>query len=295
MKKFFSLFFSLILCLVLISSTVFAGTPWQNGYGTTVTTKTEGEISYYSAKGITLSYNSPTAEISNEIKKAFGNSDSATVTISFKIRATFTEDASANEMYVNTIIRAGKFCDAVKNDINEFENLYEGSLFEKIDSINIMVHNFEGDRLLVTNEWSDVEIELELYKEDLGEGIFEQWLLCFHNYNPLEEINTLELTDVIILPKDASTDTATSAPTKETPEPTFANTPTPTNSQATRPVMTKSPTKTLAPDSAQSIINQSGACTCNKTIPIVSIILASLALAIATVSLIITALGKNKK
>ncbi len=298
MKRILSILVISALCLALLSTTVFAAA-WQNGYGAKVEKKTDGSLTYYSATGITLSYQSPAAEISKLVMQAFGDGDDAIITISFKIRAKFVEDA-VEEANVDTIIRAGAFCDEVSIEREAFDDLYEGSFFKRIDKQNVMAHNFNGHRLLITSEWTDVEIELELYREDLGIGVFEQWFLCFQNYKPLEDIEAIELTDVTVTAADeaAPKPTATQAPTATEAPNGNGNIATPTattnsTDSSTRPVITKDPSKTLAPDSAQTVL--SGKCTCNSAIPVIAIILAAVALAVSVATLVITIIGKNKK
>lgn len=305
MKKLLCVISVILIFLTFLSTNVFAvqAPTWSKYMSKTMDEKkTENGESYYSFGGITQNYSSPGLDFGKLIAEK-KDSESITIEISFDARINYIDDDDPIEINMDTIIRGEGFTSALE-DKSAFADLYEGSFFKLINNSNIMAYGFNGHKITLTDQWESYNYTLELYNEDLGIGLFEKWFLCFQNYSDFQYIEALEFKNTVITvtgkgeaPAKTGTPAATKAP-EETKVPLKTEVPKKTESPITndkiedaRPIITKDPTKTIAPDSAVSSI-LANSCSCNNILPIIAIIISSLAL-LASICAIILVIRKK--
>lgn len=324
MKKLLSTLLVIVLMTALLSVNVFAAKDpvWKKYMSKTYEERTEDGEKVYAIGGLQYSYSTPGLEIGSLIKEK-ANSESITLTISFDARIDYVDDDDPIEVQLDAIFRGGGLSDALKDKEtmkDVWDENYEGSFFKYVSG-NLMAYGFKGSKITLDEEWQTITFEFELYNEDLGIGLFDEWYFCFQNYNPIDVIEYLEFKNTVVTvtgegeapaktPTPAKTPEATKAPAADaTPAPATAapaTTPAPAgdnDAEATRPVITKNPEKTIAPDSALATLianscncdqnaNAQNACTCNQTLPIIAIALSAVAL---VASLLAVALVIRKK
>jgi len=302
MKKFLSVLTIIALITVIFSINVFAA---KNPVWTKYMSKTYEEITQdgekiYAIGGFTASYSTPGLEIGSLIKEK-ANSESVTITISFDARVNYVDDDDPIDVQLDAIFRGGSLADILKDKEtmkDVWEENYEGSFFKYVSG-NIMAYGFQGAKIMLNEEWQTITFEFELYQEDLGIGLFDEWYFCFQNYNPIDVIECLEFKNTVVTVTDEGEAPAktpapkTEAPAKtETPAKTEAPTKTPAENavgEDTRPVITKNPEKTIAPDSALSaIIANSCNCEQNSTLNILlPTIISSISLLVSIIAIVL--------
>ena len=202
MKKIlYTLSVTVILALVL-SLNVFAESEikWTKGTSGALTEGKDGEDTYYSISGFKYSYSTPYAKIGKIIAE---NKDKETLTlnISFDGRIKYPQDDDPEDVNIDIIFRVDGLSDKL-TDKSNFEDLYEGSFFKLVGGSNIMAYNFKGSKITLNDQWQNISFDLELYKEDLGIGLWDEWILCFQNYKPLDMVEALELKNVKVSVSD---------------------------------------------------------------------------------------------
>ena len=76
----------------------------------------------------------------------------------------------------------------------------------------------KDSKITLNDKWKEISFEFELYKEDLGIGLWDEWILCFQNYKPLNGFEALELKNVKISASgEENTAAQTEAPVTKAP------------------------------------------------------------------------------
>ncbi len=308
MKKFLSVLTIIALITVIFSINVFAANEpvWTKYMSKTYEEITQDGEKIYAIGGLPYSYSTPGLEIGSLIKEK-ANSESITLTISFDARIDYVDDDDPIEVQLDAIFRGGGLADILKDKEtmkDVWEENYEGSFFKYVSG-NIMAYGFKGAKITLNEEWQTITFEFELYQEDLGIGLFDEWYFCFQNYNPIEAIECLEFKNTVVtVTGEGETPAKTPVPKTEAPAKTEtpAKTEAPTKTEApaktpaenavgedTRPVITKNPEKTIAPDSALSaIIANSCNCEQNSALNILlPTIISSISLLVSIIAIVL--------
>ncbi len=303
MKKILYGIVVIIIFAAILSVNVFAESEikWTKGMSEALTEEKDGNETYYSVSGFKYSYSTPYAKIGKIIKEN-ADKESVTLNISFEGRIKYPQGDDPEDVNIDIIFRADGFSEKLADKSN-FEDLYEGSFFKLVNNTNIMAYSFKDSKITLNDEWKEISFELELYNEDLGIGLWDEWILCFQNYKPLDGFEALELKNVKVSASDeGNTAAQTEAPVTKAPEQTetptintheATKTPTTDTSKETqRPIITKDPSKTVAPDSAMSSI-LANSCSCNQLLPIIAIIIAVISAALSVVAIVLSIRKKN--
>lgn len=280
MKNFLSLLTIIALITVIFSINVFAANEsvWTKYKSKTYEEITQDGEKIYAIGGFTANYSTPGLEIGSIIKEK-ANSESVTITISFDARVNYVDDNDPIEVQLDAIFRGENLADILTNKEtmkDVWEDNYEGSFFKYVNGGNIMAYGFKGARFTLNEEWQKITFEFVLFQEDLGIGLFDKWYFCFQNYNPIDAIECLEFKNTVV----------TVTGEGETPAKTPAEN---AVGEDTRPVITKNPEKTIAPDSALSaIIANSCNCEQNSSLNILlPTIISSISLLVSIIAIVL--------
>lgn len=186
-----------------------AGLVWtKGGAPNPLTVETENEVSYYKTGGITASYQSPYCNIYSEVKQILGQREEAEIEVSFDYFVTFKAEAEKTAS-AQVVMRAGDVSDAAKAIAKEeFSTLYEGTIFRKVDAVNIMSTSFSNSSVTFKETWQTFSSIIKVTQADLSDGLWEKWELCFNSIKDFENIASIgvkntQLKDVtpIVIPE----------------------------------------------------------------------------------------------
>lgn len=301
MKKILSTLAVIFLITALLSVNVFAAKDpvWKKYMSKTYEERSADGEKVYAIGGLTQSYSTPGLEIGSLIKEK-ADSESITLTISFDARIDYVDDDDPIEVNIDSIFRGGGLADILKDKEtmkDVWEENYEGSFFKYVGG-NLMAYGFQGSKITLNEEWQTITYEFELYNEDLGIGLFDEWYFCFQNYNPIEVIEFIEFKNTVVTvtgegeaPPKVEKPEATKAPeTANDPEKTDTATKAPETNEVTetdRPIINKDPAKTLAPDSALSSVI-AGSCNCNPALSVIAIIVSAVSILLSAAAIFLT-------
>lgn len=167
---------------------------WEKGMAETITSETVGEEVIYTAGGITASYKSPTADIYGKIKELLGTKNSEYIAIEFEYLASFRE-GKEKTADGKIMLRAGGISEAVnQTDKEAFSSIYPGTLFKKIDTINIMCSDgIVNNSVTFREQWQTFSSYIKVTQQDLSDGLWTQWNLCFSNIRNFENIESISI------------------------------------------------------------------------------------------------------
>lgn len=195
-----------------------------------VTKQTENGQDYWSADGVNNPWEAPGIEILPAMKKAIGNEDYVTVTVSFEMRATFKNAADADDFNVGVLIRA------YTEDgytVDDFKADYEGGFIKNSSDTNL-IGRFTNEEPISGSEWTKVSYDIEdLAAEDVNFDHFTSWMLCVDRISSemTGKIKTLDFKNVSVTVdggNDEQPDDNTGSNTGDTKPSAVANSPIPT-------------------------------------------------------------------
>lgn len=285
-NRFFAMLLAIVtvfalLCISVAAEESLISGEWKKGLAGAVAEKkdTDGTV-YYEATGIDAQYKSPTVDVYPGVKAAIDGKEMVTMTAAFEVRAVFSSDFPEG-INAKVTMRGGQVSEEAKAiDKAEFPDLYQGSLFTKIDTVNIMSVPVSM-RITVTDEWSTVSFVFDVYSEDLSDGIFDTWDLCLTEIAEVDSIISIQFKKVALTVEEEST---------ATPEPTKAPEETPEVTEA--PQKTEAPAVTETPIPTASI-GDSGEK--NNTVTYVLIAVGVVAVIGGIAATVILSKKKNKK
>ena len=306
MKKILSALIVIILMTSLLAVNAFAAKDptWKKYMAQTYEEKTEDGVTIYAIGGLPQNYSTPGLEIGSLIKEK-SDSESIILTISFDARINYVDDDDPIEVQLDAIFRGGGLADILKDKDtmkDVWEENYEGSFFKYVSG-NLMAYGFKNSKTTLNEEWQTITYELELYNEDLGVGLFDEWYFCFQNYKPIEVIEAIEFKNTVVtvtgegeapakteVPAKTEAPATTEAPTKTVPPANPNATKAPAeneNTETERPTIQKDPSKTVAPDSALSS-RFASSCNCNPALPIIAIVLSAVSILLSAAAIFLT-------
>ena len=245
MKKILILFFAIILILVPMSvsaaPTNYAeGLNWQKGLCAQILANgLDVEM-----RGITSSFNSAFIDILPAMKKALGNNNAVTVTISAKIKAVFSEAGA--ESHCRPALRAHI---GIK-DPQTWTNLYKQTLngdnpFFTSETSNVMTGIGTGI-IPLKEDWSAFSFDISATKNQINSFMTPNWYFCFDGINLQTSIGAIFIKDLTITLKNHSAGSSTQT-TVNTPTPTPKLTQNPAQIQQTLPMRTANIINPFAP------------------------------------------------
>ena len=175
------------------------------------------------------------------IKQIIGDQEDATVMISFDARVEFKSGASdEDKAFMGTpVMSAGKIsADANAADPDSFAELYEGSLFKKVDTVNIIGSGFASP-IMLDETWEHYVVIFYVFAEDLSDGIFDEWNFCLSQCKGFDAVEKIMFRNTGVYAGEDDGQ-ATPVPATLTPSPTPEATAEPT----TTPESTNAPTAT---------------------------------------------------
>ncbi len=263
MKKLLTLVSVLVIAFALLCMQTFAVEnlltgDWKKGTanGDINKSKDADGMIVYSIGGLNAAYMSPQIDVYGAIKQVIGDQDDATVTISFDARVEFKAGISdEDKAFMGTpVMRAGKIsADANASDPTSFADLYEGSLFKKIDAINIIGSGFASP-IQLDETWEHYVVTFDVFADDLSDGIFDQWNFCLSSCKGFDSIEKLMFRNTGVYAGDDDGQ-ATPVPVTPTPSPTPEATAVP---QATEAPSGNAPTATANSGSKNNTDNKNG-------------------------------------
>lgn len=210
--------FSLLCISVAAEESLISG-EWTKGIADTVEEKKDADGMVYYEATLDASYKSPVVNVYPGVKAAIDGKEMVTMTAVFEVRASFSSDFSEEGINAKVTMRGGQVSEEAKAiDQAEFPDLYQGTLFTKIDTANIMSVPVSMP-ITVTEDWSTVSFVFDVYSEDLSDGIFDAWNLCLTGIAEVDSIASIQFKKVVLTAEEESTPEPTKVPEK-TPEAT---------------------------------------------------------------------------
>lgn len=210
--------FSLLCISVAAEESLISG-EWTKGLADTVEEKKDADGMVYYEATLDAPYKSPFVNVYPGVKAAIDGKEMVTMTAVFEVRASFSSDFSEEGINAKVTMRGGQVSEEAKAiDQAEFPDLYQGTLFTKIDTANIMSVPLSMP-ITVTEDWSTVSFVFDVYSEDLSDGIFDAWNLCLTGIAKVDSIASIQFKKVVLTAEEESTPEPTKVPEK-TPEAT---------------------------------------------------------------------------
>lgn len=222
--------------------------------GTRVYRKSVDGESAYAVTGINYRYNSVGFDILPAVKAALGDKSYARITISFQIKADWTEEFTGHSTTCKAILRCMNPGGSVYN-AELWNSSYKNSLilsdpiFNNYDGQNVIGY-FTNKRVLLTdNTWVTYSVDMLVERTQVYSNMTPDWTFCFDEMNgshqPTEKEKDsqglLKIFDEVLIKNvsiclSENQTTPTPAPTqkpteKPTAKPTATVTEAPTNEQ----------------------------------------------------------------
>lgn len=167
-------------------------TKWVKGYAANDPIEgTFNDKPMYSMPGWKSAYGSPFLDILPAVKAAMGEEDEISVYVVFDIRAINYKGMEGKTHPFGIKIRP-KTTDLTKMK-EDFDENYLGATF---------VHHGEGDvRLTLLNsgkneiseDWQRIELVCTFFAEDVEDGLWEAWNLCFDNVSTFKTLGAIQV------------------------------------------------------------------------------------------------------
>ncbi len=240
MKRFFVFLFVIILAIAPINANAVTnyaeGLTWEKGLCTQILANGL-DVEF---RGVNTTFNSAFIDILPAMKKALGNNNSVTVTISAKIKAVFSEAGA--ESVCRPALRALIGVSDPKTWTEQYIKSLNGDApFFRSETSNVMV-GIGTKQIPLRENWSDFSFEISATKNQINSSMTPNWYFCFDGININIAIGAIFIKDLSITLKDASKATPTPAPT---PRPT--PTPNPAQIPQTLPMRTANTVNPFAP------------------------------------------------
>lgn len=244
-NRFFAMLLAIItvfslLCISVAAEESLISGEWTKGMADTVEEKKDADGMVYYEATLDASYKSPVVNVYPGVKAAIDGKEMVTMTAVFEVRASFSSDFSEEGIDAKVTMRGGQVSEEAKTiDQAEFSDLYQGTLFTKIDTANIMSVPVSMP-IMVTEDWSTVSFVFDVYSEDLSDGIFDAWNLCLTGIAEVDSITSIQFKKVVLTAEEESASTpeptkvpektpeATEIPLHKTEAPAVTETPIPT-------------------------------------------------------------------
>ena len=223
-NRFFAMLLAIVtvfslLCISVAAEESLISGEWTKGMADTVEEKKDADGTVYYEATLDAQYKSPVVNVYPGVKAAIDGKEMVTMTAVFEVRASFSSDFSEEGIEAKVTMRGGQVSEEAKAiDQAEFPDLYQGTLFTKIDTVNIMSVPVSMP-ITVTEDWSTVSFVFDVYSEDLSDGIFDAWNLCLTGIAEVDSIASIQFKKVVLTAEEESTPEPTKVPEK-TPEET---------------------------------------------------------------------------
>ncbi len=145
----------------------------------------------YSMTGWKTAYGSPFLDILPAVKSAMGEEDEINVYIVFDARVLNYKGLEGTEHGFGIKIRP-KTTDLTK-ELEDFEENYLGSTFKHHNSGDVRLTLLASDKEYITEDWQRFEFIYTFSAEDVEDGLWEAWNLCFDNVNSFKTLGAIQI------------------------------------------------------------------------------------------------------
>ena len=176
-------------------------TTWTKGYAQNdVVEGTFKDQPMYSMTNWKNAYSSPFLDILPAVKAAMGDEDEVNVYIVMDIRAVNYEGMKDQEHGFGIKIRP-KTTDLTKEK-EDFEENYMATTFTHNGSGDVRLTLLGADKKVINEDWQRLEFIYTFFSEDVEDGLWEAWNLCFDNVKTFESLGAIQVKNMGVFVED---------------------------------------------------------------------------------------------
>lgn len=165
---------------------------WTKGYASSEPIEgTFKDQAMYSMTNWKSAYSSPFLDILPAVKEAMGDEDEVTVYIVFDIRALNYKGMEGETHPFGIKIRP-KTTDLTKTK-EAFEENYLAATFSHHGEGDVRLTILGSGKKEISEDWQRIEIMCTFFSEDVEDGLWEAWNLCFDNVSTFKELGAIQI------------------------------------------------------------------------------------------------------